>query len=359
MDATEKMRAFIIKFVYIFLWAGLLFCLLKYALPFFMPFVVAFFISFSLKPLINTITKKTPLNRKAVAIIVLTVLYLLLAALAIFLGARLVVYLGDVFSHLPQYYQETIEPAFQSVSGWLERIVKSLDPSLASFFDLANENLSKAISGMVSSVSSGMVSMVTGIASKVPWFIVSFFLTIVSSYFLVVDYYKVTGFITHQFSKNSRRLVFVIKDYVVNVIFKFGKAYCIIMLITFIELSIGLIVLGVHSPFLIAAIIAIVDILPILGSGTILIPWALYTLFSGNYVLGIGLGVLYIIITVIRQVLEPRVVGKQIGLYPLLTLICMFVGARFFGFWGMFGLPITLTVLLHLNRAGEIKLFKE
>ncbi|MDL2323731.1 sporulation integral membrane protein YtvI [Ruminococcaceae bacterium OttesenSCG-928-A16] len=355
----EKMRAFIIKFIYVAIWGGLLYCILKYALPFFMPFVIAFIIAFLLKPLINKITKKTPLNRKAVAIIVLTLLYLVLAALLVLLGARLVIYTGDLFAKLPGYYRQTIEPAFASISVWVEGFAKNIDPSLLSFLDAAGESITNALSSLVTTISSGAVGMVTGIASRVPWFVVTFFLTIVSSYFLVVDYYKVTHFITRQFSEKSRRLLFVIKDYVINVVFKFGRAYAILMLITFTELSVGLLILQVPSPFLIAAAIAIVDILPVLGSGTILIPWAVYSLIFGNWFLGIGLLVLYAVITVVRQLLEPRVIGRQIGLYPLLTLICMFVGAQMFGFWGLFGLPITLTVLLHLNRAGEIKFFKE
>lgn len=359
MNPVEKKRAFIINFIYIGILAGLAYIVLKYALPLLMPFVIAFVIAFVLKPLINKITEKTPLNRRTVAIIVLTVLYLLLAALFVFLGARLIVYIGELFTGLPLFYQTTIEPAFSTVSSWLEGLFANIDPAITNFLGSAGDSLSQAISRLVGSVSSGAAKMVTGFAGGVPLFVVSFFLTIISSYFLVVDYYKVTSFITRQFSEKARRLVFVIKNYVVNVLFKFTKAYLIIILITFSEVSIGLLILGVPSPFLIGIAVALVDILPVLGSGTILIPWAIYSLFIQNYFLGIGLLILYAIITVIRQIIEPRIVGKQIGLYPLLTLIFMFLGARFFGFWGMFGLPVMLTVLLYLNRSGEIKLFKE
>ena len=109
---------------------------------------------------------------------------------------------------------------------------------------------------------------------------------------------------------------------------------------------------------LIALLTAIVDILPVLGTGTVRIPWAAAMLILGNFPLGIGLLILYAIITVVRQMLEPRVVGKQIGLYPLVTLVCMFVGTYLFGFVGLFGLPIIATVLVQLNQSGDIHLFK-
>ncbi|MFV0413639.1 MAG: sporulation integral membrane protein YtvI [Oscillospiraceae bacterium] len=359
MNNVEKMRAFIIRVVYIVLAAALFYCVLKYLLPFFMPFVLAFGIAFILKPLINFISQKTRLGRKVVAILVLSIVYLLLATLLTFAGAKLVTSLSSLFKGLPAYYSQTIEPALTSISDWADSFLLHLDPTLLAFFDSASQNISSSLANLITSISSGTVNLLAGIASRVPWFIVNFFLTIITSYFLVVDYYKVTGFIAKQLNERARHLLFSIKDFVVNVLFKFAKAYSILLSITFVEVAVGLAILQVPNFILIAFITAVVDILPVLGTGTVMIPWAAYSLFTGNFFLGFGLLILYAIITVVRQVLEPRVVGRQIGLYPLLTLLCMFAGAHFFGFWGLLGLPVALTVLVHLNRAGEIHLFKE
>lgn len=355
MSGVEKMRAFIIKFLYLLIWAGVIYCVLKYALPFFMPFAIAFV----LKPLINKISSKFRWNRKLVAILILSILYIAAGVLIAFLGVRIVVYLADLFGRLPDFYAGTIEPAIDSVSSWFDGFLLNFDPAVLSFFETASNSISNAISTLITSISSGAINILTGVATKVPMFVVTFVVTIISSYFFVVDYYKVTSFFSRQLTPKLQKRLVVIKDFVINVLFKFLKAYFILLSITFVEVSIGLLILRVPMPFLIALITAIVDILPVLGTGTVMIPWALYNLFTGNYFLGIGLLVLYAIITVIRQILEPRVVGKQIGLYPLLTLACMFVGARFFGFWGMLGLPVAVTVIIYLNRVGEIKLFKE
>ena len=130
------------------------------------------------------------------------------------------------------------------------------------------------------------------------------------------------------------------------------------MSITFIELSIGLSILKVENSIIIAFLIAIFDILPVLGTGGIMIPWTIITAIQGNIPMAIALLVVYLVITIIRNIIEPKIVGSQIGLHPVVTLVSMFVGAQMFGVIGLFGFPITLSLLRHLNDTGVIKLFK-
>lgn len=203
-----------------------------------------------------------------------------------------------------------------------------------------------------------MIGWATGVASSLPTMFVNIIITIVVSFFCVVDYYKITAFLMRQLPKAAADMVFKVKNKGVDVIFKFGKAYAILMSLTFVELWLGLSLLRIENAFLIALVTCVVDILPILGTGTVLIPWGVANLILGHYPLGAGLLILYLIITVIRQSLEPRIVGKQIGLYPLIALICMFVGGALFGFLGLFGLPIMATILVQLNETEDFHLFK-
>lgn len=117
-------------------------------------------------------------------------------------------------------------------------------------------------------------------------------------------------------------------------------------------------ILMIISTFFIALIISIFDILPVLGTGGIMLPWMILTALQGNYSLAIGLLVVYIVITIIRNILEPKIVGSQIGLHPIVTLASIFVGAQLFGVLGIFGFPILLSLLCHLNNTGTIHLFK-
>lgn len=173
-----------------------------------------------------------------------------------------------------------------------------------------------------------------------------------------MDYDRLMGFILRQFNDRTQELFFQIKKYIIGTLFVCIRSYALIMSITFVELSIGLHILRVENAFLIALLIAVFDILPVLGTGGIMIPWAIITFLLGNYSLAIGLAVLYVVITIIRNILEPKIVGGNIGLHPVVTLISLFVGAQLFGVVGLFGFPIFLSLLVNLNKNGTIHLFK-
>jgi sporulation integral membrane protein YtvI len=136
------------------------------------------------------------------------------------------------------------------------------------------------------------------------------------------------------------------------------KAYVILMSITFIELAVGLTILRVPYSVFIAGIIAIVDILPVLGTGTVLIPWALISLIQGKYTFAAGIAVIYIVITVVRSMLEPRFVGRQIGFNPVVTLIMMYLGLQVLGFAGLFLFPLTMIVLKAAQDANLVSIWK-
>ena len=200
--------------------------------------------------------------------------------------------------------------------------------------------------------------MVTGIASHIPSLLIKFIFTIVSSFFFTIDYYRITGFLIGQFSEKHKEMLLNLKDNVIGTLGKFIRAYALIISITFMELSIGFWIIGIPSPFFVGLLVAIIDIMPILGTGAVLIPWAIIGLIMGNSKVGIGMLILYGIITVVRQVIEPKIVGQQIGLHPLITLILMYVGAQLMGILGLLILPIIATIIVKLDKEGSIHIFK-
>ena len=135
---------------------------------------------------------------------------------------------------------------------------------------------------------------------------------------------------------------------------KYGVSYLLIMLMTFGEIAVGLLIIGKPHPILIAALIAIFDIFPIVGAGLILLPWTIINFLQGNTLQGIGMAILYVVVIVVRQIMEPRIVGKQVGLPPLVTLACMFVGTSLFGGVGLFGLPVLAAILTNLNDDPDV-----
>jgi sporulation integral membrane protein YtvI len=221
------------------------------------------------------------------------------------------------------------------------------------------DNINGSIIDFLTNASSTVVGAIARIAASLPALLINFIFTIVSSFFFTIDYYRLTRFVIVQFKGERREMMLRLKDNGIGTLGKFIRAYTAIISITFIELSIGFWILGIPNPFLFGVLIAIVDVMPILGTGAILLPWAIISLVIGNTKVGIGMLLLYIIITAVRQTVEPRIVGQQIGLHPILTLILMYVGAQLMGVLGLLSLPIIATILVKMNEDGTIHLFKK
>ena len=147
------------------------------------------------------------------------------------------------------------------------------------------------------------------------------------------------------------------ENYAKTALLQYIRSYALILSITFAEIYLGLWILGVKRPFIIAMLIAVFDILPAVGTGGIIIPWGIIAIALGDFFLGIGLLALYLIVTVVRNTLEPKIVGEQVGLHPVATLMAMFLGSKIMGIVGLFGFPIALVILTKLNDSGKIKLF--
>ena len=357
--SVEKMRAFIIKFLFYCIILGLGYAGLKYVLPLLMPFIIGFFFAFILRPLVNAVSRRSSVNRKLASILILIVFYIVLAAITVILGSRLAVLVRMLVLAIPDAYNNVFQPAITTLQDKLGALLVAVNPSFGQSVEMLGNSMLSALSEGITKLSGWALGYATTFATALPSAIVKVLMTIISSFFFMADYDMIAHFFVRQLSEKNRDLLLKIKTKGIDVLFKFGRAYAILMTLTFCEVFVGLLLLQVNNALLIALVTAIVDILPILGTGTILIPWGIAMLVLGKYPLGIGLLILYAIITVVRQTLEPRVVGNQIGLYPLITLTCMFVGTYLFGVLGLFGLPIIATVLIQLDRSGDIKLFKK
>jgi predicted PurR-regulated permease PerM len=181
---------------------------------------------------------------------------------------------------------------------------------------------------------------------------------------MVTSYKDIKDFIYKQLSEEKGRKLSQTKTVMLSTIGKITKAYCLLILITFSEVSIGLGLLKLTGIFdvnyilVIALVTALVDIIPVLGTGTILIPWSAYLLITGEFGGGIGILVIYAIITVIRQIIEPKLVAGQVGLPPVVAIMSMYIGAKVFGPIGIFLLPLCVILVKLLNDKGIISIFK-
>ena len=380
MDKIEKRRSFIINTVFVVIIVGLFYLAIKYALGIVWPFVVAFFLAMLLQRPVNFLSTKTPLKRGISSVImVLFVLVIVGSILGLIIG-RIVIELKGFFDYLLIKMEDA--PAFvDQIQAWLSDTFSFLPKSLHESIMTATENFlnrlmgieAKASADAIQAENSGIdfsllsspLGAVWGTAKQIPMIAVGVLVCVVSCCFMTTDYRTLRDMILSQLSQKRQSAVIRTKQVTFSTLGKMGKAYSIILFVTFMEMLLGLSFLKLINVydsgyiFAIAFITAVVDIIPVLGTGTILIPWALWSLFTGDVGLGIGLLVVYAIISVIRQVIEPKLVASQLGLPPFVTIMAMYIGSQLFGFVGLFLLPITVMLLKVLNDEGVIHIFKK
>lgn len=353
-----KKRRFIINTIYFMLIIMIVYVFLKYALNLVSPFLFAFGIAYLLKKPSKYISSVLKLPNKLVSIVLVFVFYSIIGVLISLIGIKLISVVTTIISKLPIIYEKQLVPFLTISFDGIEEGIARLDPAVVGVLNTGFDRFVSSLGENITNVSLKLVSSISNIASSLPAFFIKILLMVISTFFIASDFDSLSRFMSRQFTTKANEIIMQIKQYIIGTLFVVIRSYLIIMVITFIELSIGLSVIGISNAILIALTIALFDVLPVLGTGGIMVPWVIITFLQGNYPTAIGLLVVYITITIIRNILEPKIVGGQLGLHPVVTLMCMFVGANMFGIIGLFGFPITLSLLRHLSNTGTINLFK-
>lgn len=333
------------------------FCV-KYLFFWILPFIIGFSIAFFLRPAVEFLADKTVLPRKAAAVLVITTAYGVVLVLLWLLFTNLFSELGALFYQLPDIYTQYAEPVVYWFNDLVFQLYHRLSPEaaaqLSAFLDASAQQAKNFVMGL----SEGAISLITRIFKFIPLLLITLMFSILSSYLISVDYRRVVNFLLRQLPSRIQPWIIECKNFLKGSLFKLVKAYAIIMAITFAELAAGLSLLQVRYAVVLAALIAALDILPLIGTGGIMIPWAALAALDGDYFLAIGLLILYAIICFVRTILEPKIIGSQIGLHPLVTLTGMFFGYKLFGVTGLFLMPIVILLLQYLNETGKVQLWK-
>ena len=358
MEELERKRRFLINVAYVIAVGVIYYVLVRYVLYALMPFTIALLVTIILKRPVDHTARLLHIPRKGVAFLLVVLFYGLIAALLTHAVIQLIVALVGWFGSLTTIYAENIEPALLRVMDWYENLVASIDPAHAAQAESIGNNILGSLASWVASLSRSLVGYAQRLALGTPKFFISLIFCIVSTVFLSMDYPNITYFFLGQFPEKSQQTILEAKNYLLKTIGGMLKSYGLIMFITFCELNIGLRIIGVEDATVLSLIIAIFDILPALGTGGIMIPWVVIELVQGNVMLGVKLLLLYAFITVVRNILEPKIVGESIGLHPVLLLISIYVGGTILGPMGIIIMPFTLIVIKKLNDAGHIKVFR-
>ena len=318
---------------------------------FYMPFLIAFIISLTLEHPIRFFMNKFKLKRRTSSIIIFLLTIAIITGLLIWGISTLV----SEASNLMQGVNNYIDKAYtqiESITSQFDIKRLNLPEQVEKIFESSNDDFFNNIITWIKNSLSKLIDFLM----QIPTIAIYTSITLIALYFMCVDKVYMIDEIEHHLpSKWVKKLGTHIRE-IINSVGNYLKAEFILVLVSFIISLIGFYILNIVGmnikyPLLIALGIAFVDALPILGSGTIMIPWAVICAIDGNIGLAIGILVLWGIMSIVRQFLEPKLVSNKIGIHPIFTLIAMYTGFKFIGIWGMVLGPIILIILKNIFSA--------
>ncbi|MBP3700872.1 MAG: AI-2E family transporter [Lachnospiraceae bacterium] len=339
MNIRQK-QDFLINAAYWGLIILVAYLIFQYIVPITVPFILGFIVAYATV----RITRKMPgSNNRMVRLGLVLLVYGTLGVLVALVAIKGFSMASGFVAWLPRLYEYKFAPALTVLEEWITHSMEQMDPAMQTAVATLGDSLVSAFEKIFASVSSYAVNMVSGMVTGVPSLVLSTLAMIFSSVFVALDFEKMRAFAKSHMKPSWIATYKVLRSYLTDTLLVVIRSYLIIMTLTFVELSILFLVFGIGNPFLKAFAIAIFDIMPVLGTGGIMIPWAVISLVIGNTTLGIELFIIYGIVTVVRNYVEPKVVGVQLGLHPIITLVSMFIGLRLFGFLGLFGCPVAIS----------------
>ena len=327
---------------------------------FLFPFTLALFFSIMTQPFSRFLEKKLKFSQK-IATIVSIVLFLVIFLGFISLSAlrlsgeiyKLSINLNKYSKEAQSLWNTAIDKVYSLLGYFPEGFDEQVKNSINGFIRMGTSKLGSFINSLINFITS------------IPTIILYICITILSTFFISLDKNKIMAFLEQQFPESWIKKVYNIKREMFNVLGSYIRAQIILMTICFFELLISFNILSflkfnLQYPLIFSIVICIIDALPILGAGAVLLPWSLISFVTGDINLGLALLVIYFLVLSVRQMLEPKLISQNLGVHPLVTLISMYSGFKFFGVIGFLIGPVVMIILKNVfSRELEIGFFRE
>lgn len=326
---------------------ALLYLFCRYVTLLFLPFLLSAALALLTRPAVLSLSRRTGWSVKKASLPVTAFALLLFFSFCVLFLGRVV---GEMQRLVAALLSESENPqgilsrAGETLRTWLSRLPRQGEGAWGQFGDMAGEGVRTALSRVATALSEGVLSFLRSL----PAFLFFLLVTLISAFYVAADYERI-GALAERFVPPSwREKKPALEERVGRAFRRYLRVYFLLFCLTFAELWFGFLILRVRYALLLAFLTAVLDILPVLGVGTVLLPAATVMFLSGRVPLGVGLLVLYAVITVVRQVTEPHLLGKSFGLHPLLMLTAFYAGVRLFGFAGIFMGPLAALLLKSL-----------
>jgi sporulation integral membrane protein YtvI len=339
---------------------GIGFGMLYILIPYLYPFIIGWLIAMSGEPLVRWLERRARLPRWAgvtltlilIVAVILTGLILLISQIVIeltHLAESLPIYLNQVNQYIVQTFvleENELTRTIQNIQAYLEK-----NPEQRSeIFNSMRDNI-----GIIATKGTELItSIIAGIGTflgNLPYYATVLVFCILAAFFIGLDWPRLRTRLLRFIPDRIRSTSGLVFQDLKKALFGFVRAQLTLISITGVIVWLGLTIIGLNYALTLALVIAVVDLLPYLGVGAVLVPWSIYLLITGNFSVGAGIAILYIIIIIVRQMLEPKLVATNIGLDPLLTLIALFVGLQAIGILGLLVGPVVAVILVALYRA--------
>ncbi len=347
----KKYMRNVVNIILFALGIALLCLLLPRFLIFFMPFVVGWIISLIANPLVRFMEKRLKIVRKHSSVVIIIGTIALIVVGGYGLISWLVKEIYGFIGVLPDLYKALLgdlENTSTNLAGLSDKIPPELVEKLVATINSLTESLGK----LISTIGVPTVTAAGNIAKNIPNILVNVIFTILSAYFFIAEREKIIQWVREHTPEELRTKWHFIADRFRNAVGGYFKAQFKIMGVVGVILLIGFFILRIKYAILWALLIALLDFLPFFGTGTVLIPWAVLRILSGNYRFAIGLVVIYLVSQLVRQVIQPKLVGDEIGLNPLSTMFFMYIGYKIGGIIAMIvAVPVGL-IIINLYEAG-------
>ncbi|WP_100405553.1 sporulation integral membrane protein YtvI [Bacillus solitudinis] len=322
------------------------------------PFLIALVLAFLINPVVSLLEKKAKFPRMVAVLTSILVLFGLVGGVLTLLVMKLIdgfQYLSrlvpsqieTISVHIQSYVNEQLFPLWMRGMG----LIDHLDDTQRNAIENSIQQMGGQFASILGSAGQAIANSLSHLVGALPITLTVFVFIVLSLYFISKDWNRLRALVEDRLPKQTFVQFGQVYQDLKSKLVGFLAAQFILITMTAVLNFIGLLVLKVEQPLTIALVLGVVDLLPYLGTGIILIPWAVYSIVMGDLFLGVGLLILYVLTITLRQLAEPKVLSSSLGLNPLATLISLFAGLQLFGFMGLFIGPVLLVLLLSFYEA--------
>ncbi|HEX7056568.1 MAG TPA: sporulation integral membrane protein YtvI [Bacilli bacterium] len=319
------------------------------------PFLLAIVIAIFLEPFNVLLIKYARMNRMVASTIVCTVFSVLLSLVIYWLGLKIISEIINYLGKAPDYLTG-VNDLIQEGLKKTQLFYETLPSDTAAQLQNGAETGMSALLNSLKDLASTLYQSLFNFAKTIPDLFIFYIVFIAALYMFSYSLDTLKGSFLNFFEEKSQAQVAEVLQNLRNSIFGFIRAQLIISMLTYIVTLVGLLILHVNFAMAIALLIVVVDILPILGTGSVLVPWSIYCFMTGDNFLGIGVIILYLFITVFRRMVEPKILGDAVGIGALPTLISLYIGFKLVGVVGLFLGPIVVIIYQAMQRVGLLNI---